>query len=194
MLVIGFTNVTASFVEFETSPDLKTAVEKLDNREFKGSTVHCVADVRFHSQNTNGKVDKRQEQPETPFYHRGRSRSPPRRGGGYGPPADEYYGRRGPPPRGYSPRRDGYRRRTPPRDDYYGSRRGYDSPPPVRAPRGPPPDDYAPPRGGYRDDPYARPPPGRYDDPYAAGYERGPRPRSPPRGYGGYDESRRAYW
>jgi len=33
------------FVEFETAADLKTAVEKLDNREFKGSVVHCVADV-----------------------------------------------------------------------------------------------------------------------------------------------------
>lgn len=36
---------TSSFVEFETSPDLKTAVEKLDNREFKGASVHCAADV-----------------------------------------------------------------------------------------------------------------------------------------------------
>ena len=34
-----------SFVEFETANDLKTAVDKLDNREFKGSTVRCVADV-----------------------------------------------------------------------------------------------------------------------------------------------------
>ena len=184
-------NSTYSFVEFETSPDLKTAVEKLDNREFKGSTVHCTADVSgipFFIQAPNSEI---QEQPETPHYGRGRSRSPPRRGGGYGPPPDDYYNRRGPPPRGYSPRRDGYRRRSPPRDDYY-SRGRYDSPP-MRAPRGPPADDYPPPRGGYRDDPYARPPPGRYDEPYAAPYDRPPRPRSPPRGYGGYDESRR-YW
>ncbi|KAF2971039.1 hypothetical protein GQX73_g2621 [Xylaria multiplex] len=32
------------FVEFETAADLKTAVEKLDNREFKGQRVNCVAD------------------------------------------------------------------------------------------------------------------------------------------------------
>ena len=34
-----------SFVEFETATDLKTAVEKLDGREFKGVRVTCVADV-----------------------------------------------------------------------------------------------------------------------------------------------------
>lgn len=34
-----------SFVEFETAADLKSAVEKLDGREFKGVTVHCTADV-----------------------------------------------------------------------------------------------------------------------------------------------------
>lgn len=34
-----------SFVEFETSADLKSAVEKLDGREFKGVTVHCTPDV-----------------------------------------------------------------------------------------------------------------------------------------------------
>ncbi|KAH0533908.1 hypothetical protein FGG08_007470 [Glutinoglossum americanum] len=32
------------FVEFETAPDLRTAVEKLDHLEFKGSRVTCVAD------------------------------------------------------------------------------------------------------------------------------------------------------
>jgi hypothetical protein len=36
-----------SFVEFETSADLKTAVEKLDGREFKGVTVQCTPDVRI---------------------------------------------------------------------------------------------------------------------------------------------------
>ena len=35
-----------SFVEFENAADLRTAVEKLDNREFKGQRVTCVADVR----------------------------------------------------------------------------------------------------------------------------------------------------
>lgn len=34
-----------SFVEFETAADLRTAVEKLDNREFKGQRVTCIADV-----------------------------------------------------------------------------------------------------------------------------------------------------
>jgi hypothetical protein len=34
------------FVEFETANDLKTAIEKLDGRDFKGSRVSCVADVR----------------------------------------------------------------------------------------------------------------------------------------------------
>lgn len=36
-----------SFVEFETSADLQTAVEKLDGREFKGGVVHCTKDVRL---------------------------------------------------------------------------------------------------------------------------------------------------
>ena len=34
-----------SFVEFESPGDLKTAVEKLDQSEFKGATVTCVSDV-----------------------------------------------------------------------------------------------------------------------------------------------------
>jgi hypothetical protein len=37
--------VTISFVEFETAADLRTAVEKLDGREFKGTRVNCIADV-----------------------------------------------------------------------------------------------------------------------------------------------------
>lgn len=36
-----------SFVEFETAPDLRTAVDKLDQREFKGQRVTCVANVGF---------------------------------------------------------------------------------------------------------------------------------------------------
>lgn len=36
------------FVEYETHADLKAAVEKLDGRELKGSTVTCVADVHFY--------------------------------------------------------------------------------------------------------------------------------------------------
>ncbi|KAI8686252.1 hypothetical protein NCS55_00299900 [Fusarium keratoplasticum] len=35
------------FVEFETAADLRTAVEKLDGREFKGQRVQCVADVEL---------------------------------------------------------------------------------------------------------------------------------------------------
>lgn len=33
------------FVEYETAADLATAVEKLDNHEFKGSSVRCISDV-----------------------------------------------------------------------------------------------------------------------------------------------------
>ncbi|CAF9933567.1 MAG: hypothetical protein ALECFALPRED_005635 [Alectoria fallacina] len=162
------------FVEFETAGDLKVAVDKLDNQDFKGASVRCLADT----------------QDEVPRNDRYRSRSPPpfRRGGGY-PPSDGYYGRGPPPSRGYSPRRDDYRRRSPPRDDYYSRHSGYRSPPPPRAARPPVDDPYPPPaRGGYRDDPYGAPPRRGYEDPYAAnGYDR-PRARSPPRAYGGYDE------
>lgn len=146
-----------SFVEFETAADLKTAVEKLDGREFKGARVGCTANT----------------QPDIPRDTRNRSRSPMRR------PYDDY-DRRGPPRGAYSPRREGpggYRDRSPPRrGGYYEDDRrgGYRSPP--RA-RGPPMDDYPPPRGRY-EDPYRRdfPP-----DPYAA---RGPPyDRPPPRDY-----------
>ncbi|KAL1842932.1 hypothetical protein VTJ49DRAFT_3720 [Mycothermus thermophilus] len=159
---------TEGFVEFETAEDLRIAVEKLDGREFKNARVSCVANA----------------QPDYPRPDRARSRSPRR---GYPPPMHDDYDRRG-PPRGYSPRRDGYRdgyreRSPPPRRDYYDDRRGgYRSPPR----RGPPPmDDYPPPRGRY-DDPYRGgprdyPPP----DPYmnGRGYDRPPPPRDfpPPR-------------
>ncbi|MCJ1410164.1 hypothetical protein MMC19_004249 [Ptychographa xylographoides] len=168
------------FVEFETAADLKTAVEKLDNLEFKGATIRCTAD----------------QQDEVP-RDRYRSRSPhPRRGGGYGgaPPDDYYGGRRGPPPRAYSPRREDYRHRSPPRrDDYYG--RDYRRTPP-RGVRPPVDDGYPPARGAYRDDPYQAPPPRRYEDAYPnGGYDRPPRARTPPRAYGGgaYEERPR-YW
>ncbi|KAI1486815.1 hypothetical protein F5X96DRAFT_673271 [Biscogniauxia mediterranea] len=167
------------FVEFETAADLKTAVEKLDSREFKGQRVTCVADA----------------QPDFPPRDRGRSRSPMGRRP-YGVPGEPYE-RRG-PPRGYSPRgyRDDYRDRSP-RREYYDERR-YRSPP-----RRGPVDDYPPPRGRY-DDPYRRdygPPP----DPYTNGrpYDRPPRDFPPreggygPREGGGYprEEYRRGgYW
>ncbi|KIW23746.1 uncharacterized protein PV07_11924 [Cladophialophora immunda] len=161
------------FVEFETSSDLKTAVEKLDGQTFKGATVHCTLDIQ-------------EERPDNRSY---RQRSPPR--GRYGPADD--YDRRGPPPRGWSPR--GYRERSPgrrpPIDDYYD--RGYG--------RRTPPRDYGPPPPRrYDPDPYdprgPPPPPIRgYGDPYARGGDPYGRPRSPPRygysgGYGGYDDRR----
>ncbi|OQO10507.1 hypothetical protein B0A48_03804 [Cryoendolithus antarcticus] len=172
------------FVEYETAADLATAVEKLDNHDFKGANVHCISDP--------------QSDIPRPRESRYRSRSPGYRGGGgrgY-PPADDYYDRRGPPPRGYSPRRDDYRRRTPPPRDYYGDPREdrYGGPPR----RGPPPmDDYPPPRGRYGDDRYAAGPPppgpprGGYPepDPYTNGHGREPYGRPPsPRRYGGRDD------
>ncbi|KAA6406367.1 MAG: pre-mrna splicing factor [Lasallia pustulata] len=172
------------FVEFETDTDLKTAVEKLDNTDFKGTNVHCYADT----------------QDEVPRdRYRSRSPLPRRNGGGYGAPADDYYGRRGPPPdRGYGERRDDYRRSSP-RREYYESResRGYRSPPRGGVRGGPPLDaPYPPPRPSYgREDPYPAPPHRHaYEDHYAnGGYER-PRPRSPPPArYGGYDDRPR-YW
>jgi hypothetical protein len=39
------TDICGSFVEFETAADLRTAVEKLDGREFKNARVTCVANV-----------------------------------------------------------------------------------------------------------------------------------------------------
>ncbi|KAH6678294.1 hypothetical protein B0J14DRAFT_582380 [Halenospora varia] len=141
------------FVEFETAADLKTAVEKLDGREFKGVRVTCVADT----------------QPDIP-RDRARSRSPVRR------PYPDDYERRGPSSRGYSPRRDGYRDRSPPRRGYYDDDRGrYRSPPRARGPV----DDYPPPRGRF-DDPYRRDYP---PDPYMNGHGRPPYERGPPRDY-----------
>ncbi|KAK5084515.1 hypothetical protein LTS08_000052 [Lithohypha guttulata] len=158
-------NDSKGFVEFETGADLKTAVEKLDGREFKGSVVQCTADI--------------QDERDLRNY---RQRSPLGRGR-FGPPADDYYDRRGaPPPRGYTPPR--YRERSPgrrpPYDDYYD--RGYA--------RRTPPRDYAPPPPRRYEEPYdsrAAPPPARGYDPYARGdpYAR-PRSPPPPRGYGSY--------
>lgn len=161
-------NDNKGFVEFETGADLKTAVEKLDGREFKGSVVHCISDI--------------QDERDLRQY---RQRSPLARGR-YGPPADDYYDRRGPPPpRAYSPR--GYRERSPgrarppPYDEYYD--RGY-------ARRSPPPREPYPPPPRRYEEPYdsrAPPPPARGYDPYARG-DPYARPRSPPpaRGYGSY--------
>ena len=99
------------------------------------------------------------------------------------------YDKRGPPPRGYSPRMH-YRERSPipfPRDYY--DRDGYGR----RTPPRPRIDDYPPPRRPF-DDPYEPrfPPPRRFDDPYLTDRTYG-RPRTPPRGdFATYD--RRGYW
>ncbi|KAJ5235644.1 uncharacterized protein N7469_004812 [Penicillium citrinum] len=160
------------FVEFETANDLKTAVEKLDQREFKGSRVTCIADIQSHE--------------DRPYRDPYRSRSPRRP---Y-PPMDEY-DRRFPAPRGYSPR-DHYRERSPIplRREYY-DRDGYGR----RTPPRPRMEDYPPPRRPYEDPYDARPPPPprHYDDPYLAARAPYGRPRSPPRGeYVPYDRPR--YW
>lgn len=168
------------FVEFETAADLRTAVEKLDNREFKGARVTCVADT----------------QEERPREQRYRSRSPYGRRG-YMPP-DEYDRRGGAgAPRAYTPPRHGYRDRTPPPRTYYESRDRYRSPP-----RRGPMDDYPPPRRAYPDDPYdGRPPrrgyePDLYMNGHSRPYDRPPSPRGRPRSPRGYHdyERRGAYW
>lgn len=201
------------FVEYETAADLASAVEKLDNNEFKGSTVRCISDVRILLKTRGLMAHTYHQQPQTDIprpRERYRSRSPGYRGRGYGGPPmeDDYYGRapRG-PPRGYSPRReDGYRRRTPPPPrggGYYDDPRedrGYGPP---RGGRGPPVDEYAPPaRGGYPDERYGAPPPrrGGYEpDPYMNGHGREPYarpPRSPPRDGRAYERGyeARPYW
>lgn len=40
------------FVEYETSDDLASAVEKLDGSDFKGAVVRCISDVRFYDHST----------------------------------------------------------------------------------------------------------------------------------------------
>ncbi|KJK95065.1 hypothetical protein H633G_00983 [Metarhizium anisopliae BRIP 53284] len=182
----GFqTKPVGSFVEYETAADLRTAVDKLDGREFKGNRVQCIADT----------------QPDMPPRDgRGRSRSPGgRRPYNNVPPRFDEYDRRGPPPRGYNrdPGPYGYRDRSP-RREYYEDRARYRSPP-----RGPAPvEDYPPARGRY-EDPYRRDYPPPPPDPYANGrqYDRPPRdfaprePAYPPRdGYAReYDRGGR-YW
>ncbi|CAK7242249.1 MAG: hypothetical protein STHCBS139747_003730 [Sporothrix thermara] len=188
-VVYSETSRSGGTVEFESAQDLATAIEKLNQTEFKDKLVTCTASSYTDFQNRD----------------RGRSRSPRR------PPYPMHrddYDRRGPPPPrgGYSPRRDGrdgppgyrdnYRERSP-RRDYYDVPR-YPSPPR----RAPMEEYHAPPPQRRYDDPYRRdyPPP----DPYAnrGPYDRPPPPRDfPPRevGYprdGGYpprDYDRR-YW
>jgi len=169
--------------EFESAADLRTAVEKLDGREFKGERVTCVAESQ---------EDRRNDR-----YGRG-SRSP-RNGSRYNDAPQPYYneprGSRGPYPPSPRSRHAGYRERDPPpRSGGYGhyDRERYSPGPPRRRP-----EDYPPPRSGRYDD-YDR---GRRynDEPYTnghgypAGYERrsvSPRGRrTPPRDH--YDYGRR---
>ncbi|KAJ5287520.1 Pre-RNA splicing factor Srp2 [Penicillium angulare] len=166
------------FVEFETANDLKTAVEKLDQTDFKGVHERTLPYDPPPSQIQTNFDDR---PPRDPY----RSRSPRRP---Y-PPMDEY-DRRFPTPRGYSPR-DHYRERSPipMRRDYY-ERDGYGR----RTPPRPRMEDYPPPRRPY-DDPYdgrPPPPPRHYEDPYLATRPYA-RPRTPPRGeYVAYERPR--YW
>ncbi|KAF2396151.1 hypothetical protein EJ06DRAFT_570224 [Trichodelitschia bisporula] len=165
------------FVEYETSADLRSAVEKLDNTEFKGKTVRCVADVSLFNASQGSPSSLVQPQEERP-RDRFRSRSPvPRGARGYPPaPPDDYDYRR---PRAYSPRvREDYRRRSPPPRDYYERDRYARSPP--RGPPHRPLDDYVP-RRPY-DDPYGPPRSAPYDDPYLNGHAaaRSSRPYPPP--------------
>lgn len=207
--------IRRSFVEYETAADLASAVEKLDNNEFKGATVRCISDVGppnpspFYTGHTDRYYQPQSEIPRPRERYRSRSPGGYRGRGGYGgPPHDDYYDRRG-PPRGYSPRRDDYRRRSPPPGRYYDDRAD-DRYGPPRGGR-PPVDDY-PPRGGSYggappDDRYGGPPPprrGGYEqEPYTNGHGRAPyagRPASPPpprRDGGRYErgyEEPRPYW
>ena len=189
-----------SFVEYETEIDLKAAVEKLDGREFKDQPVQCVADISspppptaFKTRFSNPMQDDRDRGRD-----RYRSRSPSGRRGYPPVPYDDYYDRRGAPRRGYSPRREEYRRRSPPPRDYYGERYGRVSPRGRTAP-----EDLAPPRARYPEEPYevrappprrASPPRRSYEDPYANGHARPYEVRPPsPRGRAPRSPGRPAY-
>ncbi|EFX01771.1 pre-RNA splicing factor [Grosmannia clavigera kw1407] len=201
-------------VEFESAQDLATAIEKLDNTEFRDKIVTCSVGVSLAVSDLSASASvcllTMYSQVFTdmpPRDGRGRSRSPHPGRRPYGmPPRDDYDHRRGPPPppRGYSPSRRGeaayresYRDRSPPpRREYFDDRMHYPT-----SPRRGPVEDYPPPSRRY-DDPYRReyPP----SDPYAnnrAPYGRPPPPRDfPPRdvGYpreGGYSRDYdRRYW
>ncbi|KAF3275332.1 hypothetical protein TWF132_002927 [Orbilia oligospora] len=104
----------SGIVEFETADDLRIAINKLDNYDFKGGRVSCTSDQQARNS-------------------RGRSRSPPPAGrrNGYSPREGRGYspGRRGGysphrgGDRGYSPRGRGY---SPPRgNDNRGGDRGF---------------------------------------------------------------------
>ncbi|KAL7273163.1 hypothetical protein RUND412_003999 [Rhizina undulata] len=176
-------------VEFESYDDLRHAVNKLDNTEFKGVRVNCVADVSATAPSANAKPNPSQDR-EPPHgswgsSHRHRSRSPYRRG--YSPPPAR--GHHSPPRRrDYTPPR--YRERSPirgsGREPYYSSSgSARDRSPPPRRPL-PPPEDYPPPRSGYnaRDD-YPPSRRGGYeDDTYPAAGANGSGRRG-----GGYDDA-----
>lgn len=58
---------SARFVEFETAGDLKVAVDKLDNQDFKGASVRCLADVRFPTDSPMHLIPKSMYRPKTRF-------------------------------------------------------------------------------------------------------------------------------
>ncbi|KAJ6256695.1 Pre-mRNA-splicing factor [Drechslerella dactyloides] len=119
----------SGIVEFETADDLRIAINKLDNYDFKGGRVSCTSDNVIMEWNINHPPLLLGQFAPQSRNSRGRSRSPPppgrRNGGGYSPPREG---------RGYSPRRGGY-------SPHRGDRGGY-SP---RAGRG---GGYSPQRGG----------------------------------------------
>ncbi|KAI5800906.1 hypothetical protein FPQ18DRAFT_365508 [Pyronema domesticum] len=195
-------------VEFETYDDLKRAINFLDNTEYRGYTVKCVADEgatapgaggggRYNGGNGGyGGPRGRSVSPHRGGYGGRRYSPPPPRGGAGGYSPQRYGGSRG-GGRHDSPPHRGYRERSPPRggrEPYYngGGANGRDRTPPPRRPAGPV-DDYPPQRsgggGGYGSGREDYPPPRHnYDD--DAGY----------RGHGSasgrsgrYDEPRRGY-
>ncbi|KKA27460.1 hypothetical protein TD95_004999 [Thielaviopsis punctulata] len=177
------------FVEFDSDADLRAAVEKLHNKEFKGNHVTCVADPQPDF--PMGMSRDPRKRSRSPMMRRpyGRSGMGPVMGPGphahHSHHGDHEYDRRGPmPPRGYSPHRDDYRiqyRDRSPRRPYYDDRHGYPSPPR----RGPMMDDYG--RRPY-DDPYRReythaPPPDPYSRPPPVYGNRPPKDYQPRDGY-----------
>ncbi|KAF8245290.1 hypothetical protein K440DRAFT_655666 [Wilcoxina mikolae CBS 423.85] len=142
-------------VEFETLEDLKRACSFLDQSEYRGSRVTCVADEgataggsgggRYAGGNGGGYGGPRGRSvsPHRGSYGRRYSPQPPRN---HSPPR---YGSRS--SRYESPPHRGYRERSPParggRDPYYGGGSGRERSPPPRRPL-PPVDDYPPARSG----------------------------------------------
>ncbi|KAF3917716.1 hypothetical protein ABW20_dc0100517 [Dactylellina cionopaga] len=210
----------SGIVEFETADDLRIAINKLDNYDFKGARVSCTSDSRTSRGRSRSPSPAGRRNGHSP--REGRGYSPGRRGGGgYSPHRGD---RGGYPPRGrgYSPPRGsdnrdrGVRERSPyggggsGRDDRRGGGGGGDyrndrrfTPPYDRHS----PDGYGSRSGGRYDEPrgggrYDEPPRRDYDDkrggyggneyggPPARGGGGGGGGRSPPRGYNRDDYDR----